>query len=576
MEKATPLQYLKEIIEKDVFIKGGERVITSPNSAEELKWIFDFRQIILRPKILDIYSEIFFEMHKDQYPFQVAGLETASIPLISAIVMKSIQKGIPVNGFFIRKSRKKSGLLNRVEGNINNEKIIIVDDVMNTGGSIMRVVEVLEQLTNEGLVTAKIVEVFTILKYRDDNQYTYFHMKGIKVKSLFELNDFSNSLHVSNFLVKEKKIIPNNFDILWNFASPKPNYFYVVPKSAPLYSDGKVFFGTDSGNFICLDSLTGKPRWKYLVPFGAERKLIFSSPCIDSTGTVYFGAYDGNLYALDAETGKRKWVFMEADWIGSSPCVSEKLGQVYVGLEFGLFKKRGGVVAVDRKTGEKVWEYRSEALTHGSPAYSEKYNVVCCGSNDKIMHVLNAKTGKLIWKFETICEIKHAPLIDEKRGLIIFGGIGWGIDNEEKSKIYVCDIRSGKLKYTYDEINFGIYSIPIIFNDLVIITSIDKCVHAFNINNGKQVWKFNTGTRIFSSPVIIRWGENVDRLYVGSNNGRLYELDPLTGVATSITIVTERITNKVAYDKERKIVFLPTFANEIYALARKKSHGKDD
>jgi len=83
------------------------------------------------------------------------------------------------------------------------------------------------------------------------------------------------------------------------------------------------------------------------------KKLIFSSPCLVENKYICFGAYDGNLYLLDKETSKRKWVFMEADWIGSSPCHAKDLDLIFVGMEYGLWKKQGGVTAIYADTGEK-------------------------------------------------------------------------------------------------------------------------------------------------------------------------------------------------------------------------------
>ena len=537
------------------------------------RWLIDLRKITLNPEMLDRYTTAFFDRYADQYPFQVAGLETAAIPLVAAIVLKSHVLGTPVNGFYIKKSRKKHGLLSMIEGNVQNEKVILVDDSMNSGDSFLRQVEVLEKLRIDNPLFDKlnIAALFSIVCYRNLSYYSYFTKKGIRVGSLLTLDDLSvyikkyvPQLNIRNITNSATKLTPNMFSMVWQWKGSQPNYFYVVPKSTPLYFNKSLYFGTDSGHFVCLDSATGNMKWSYLVPFGSKKKLIFSSPCIVSSGNttyVCFGAYDGNLYLLDAETGERTWMFMEADWIGSSPCFSEKLGLVFVGMEYGLLKKRGGISAIDAATGKKTWEYRSEHLTHGSPAYSQKYNIIACGSNDKYMHVLNAKTGELLWKYKTAVEIKYAPVIDEEHGCVVFGGIGGDEMHGSRSAVYVCDIKTGHIRAQYNDIYFGIYSTPVVYKDLVIVTSLDKCIHAFQRDTGKAVWKYETHARIFSSPIIVD-----GKLYVGQNSGYFYEIDPETGDVTSISRFTERITNKAAYDPETNTFFVPTFANEIYAI----------
>ena len=49
-------------------------------------------------------------------PFQVGGMEAAAIPLLSAILMKSLSRGTPVNGFIVRKERKTYGAGSSIEG----------------------------------------------------------------------------------------------------------------------------------------------------------------------------------------------------------------------------------------------------------------------------------------------------------------------------------------------------------------------------------------------------------------------------------------------------------------------------
>ena len=49
-------------------------------------------------------------------------------------------------------------------------------------------------------------------------------------------------------------------------------------------------------------------------------------------------------------------------------------------------------------------------------------------------------------------------------------------------------------------------------------------VHCLNRVSGQEVWSFMTRARVESSPLILG-----DRVFVGSNDGLLYELDLATG-----------------------------------------------
>ena len=537
---------IKEIIEKEVFVTKDKERIVDQNGVDN-SWLFDFRRVFLRADILDTVSELFWEKIKNEYPFQVGGIEVASIPLITSFVLKTKEKGKISNGFFIRKSRKKSGLLKMIEGEISDEKIILVDDILNTGKSFIRQVEVIEALGK------KVSAVFVVLRFRDLQYYEYFNERGIKIISLFEINDFKDTLKIENLIKYEEKQTPMPFETEWYFKSENPDYFKVIPKSLPAIDNEKIYFGGDNGTFWALNQSDGNIAWKYKILFGDKTKKVFSSPTV-ANNTVYFGANDGNFYALDSENGKRKWVFMEADWVASSPCISKSLNSIFVGLEFGLWGKQGCLVALDLNTGKKKWEFSMSQISYSSPAYSTESNIVVCGNNNYSVYGLDAKTGKLVWEFKTDGEVKESFAFDEKRGLVVFGSFD--------SYVYILEAKTGKLVHK-TKTNEVIYSTPLVHDDFVYVASLDKNLYCIDLKNGAIVWSFATNGRIFSSPEIIN-----DKIYIGSNDGRLYELDKKTGENTALFQATERITNKVVYSKKTDRIFLTTFANEIYCLKK--------
>jgi orotate phosphoribosyltransferase len=545
-EGKSRCDFLYQCIQERVFVPASKERSVTPDGRES-EWLFDFRQVTLLPAFIDTLAEEFWERFKELHPFQVGGVEVAAVPIVAAIVMKSVQKGQPVNGFFIRKSRKKSGLLRMVEGQIGAESIILVDDLMHTGASLLRQVEIIERLGK------KVHTIFTILRFRDESCYAAFEERGIAVVSLFALNDFSRVLPVKNLTPVEMVPVPRPFRVRWRFAGARPNFFYVLPKSRPALDERCLYFGIDQGLFVALDRLTGQEVWTYRVLFGSAGKYIFSSPAL-WRDLVFFGAYDGNLYALDRTTGKRVWVFSDADWIGSSPAVAADLGIVFIGLEFGLFRKQGGVAAVAASTGKKIWSYSLPGLTHASPAYSAKFGMVVCGSNDGSFSAWKATTGVLFWQVKTGGPIRYGAAFDEARGLVFVGS--------EDGLLYAIAVQTGTIVYTYP-VGFGMYSTPLVVGDIVIAASLDKNVYGINAVSGVERWRFTTRGRIFASPVLYRGS-----IYVGSNDGCLYELDPQTGKNTAVFQATERITNAVVADERTGDIFLPTFANEVYCLKR--------
>jgi len=113
------------------------------------------------------------------------------------------------------------------------------------------------------------------------------------------------------------------------------------------------------------------------------------------------------------------------------------------------------------------------------------------------------------------------------------------------------------------EAEFGMYSTPLIHEDTVYVTSLDKKIYALDMDTFEQKWVYETAGRIFSSPAIADGS-----LWIGSNNGCLYELDPATGALETFFQVSERVVGRIAYNKKTKQIFMRTVADELYCLKR--------
>ena len=562
------ISMLHDLISQKVLVRNQDEQIDTKDDPQW--WLFDFRRILMNGKSANLVAKIFYKEFKDQYPFQLCALEIAGVPLATSLMNHFFYKGHEdINAFFIRKSRKKHGLMRMIEGEVQTEKkIILVDDIMNYGNSFWRQIEVLEALGY------RVDTVWSILRFRDQRFYQRFHNRDIKIKSLFTLDDFSNVLgdEIENINRKTTAPLPMPFKEQWIFKSPKPSLSYVIQKSQPCIGDQKIYFGADNQTFWALNQNDGSVAWQYQVGPHVQKKSIFSSPAFFKH-LVIFGAYDGNIYALDRETGKKVWISFEADWIGSSPAVAKDLELVFVGCEFGLIRKLGGVVALNARTGEKVWcDYSHPAFTHSSPLYLEPHQQVVIGSNDGKARLYNAKTGQKIWEFTTFGgadytpdkggfgsgDIKASFVYDSKHDYIIFGSID--------GFLYILERQTGHLVYYY-KCSFGIWSTPYLYNNRVYFTAVDKCVRCLYLDTFKLVFEVNLdNTRIFSSPTVIN-----DRLYVGTNAGCLHELDPNTGKRLGYVQTIERVTNTLAYNQKTDTYFLPTYANEIICLRRTQS-----
>ena len=541
---ASPLERIKKAIESEVFVTQKKERIIPENSS----WLMDFRRISLDPHFLDDYTEVFYERFKDELPFQVGGMEVAAIPLVSAIVMKMREKGRPVNGFFIRKSRKKTGLLKMVEGRLTNDPIILVDDLMNNGYTFDRQVAVLE----ETKVPVKML--FTILRFRENEAYQRFMDRGIQVESLFTLADFKQTLVLDTLPPRGDETL-QPFEKEWFFKSHDPHLEVVLAKSGIALDEERLYFGSDRGVLWALHQGDGKIAWQYQVGLSAnvKGKEIFSTPALYNR-RVYFGAYDGNVYCLDAKTGKRCWVSFAADWVHGGIAIAPELGLLFVPMMFGLRGKQGGLAALGLKDGKTKWRVTLTAAMYGTPLYVPEEKKLFAGGEDGTLFALNAENGKILWSFKTGGAIKESPAYDARSRAIIFSSFD--------GNVYTLSSETGLLIWKFE--NGGAnYSSPYIQENKVYVASLDKEVYCLNLKDGTRQWSFSTRARIFAAP---RMYDN--RLYLGSNDARLYEIDPHSGKQIGFFQAVERITNPVVLLPDGRLL-LQTYANEIYCLKRK-------
>jgi outer membrane protein assembly factor BamB len=531
---------LKEAIEKHVLVKAasGARII-AVDEISTAPWLFDFRALLLQSKWLKRYAEVFWNECGSHYPFQVCGMESAAISLVAAIVLEGDVRGKPVNGIFIRKSRKRQGLMKRIEGTPTKDPVILVDDLINSGSTFAAQIQILER---EGL---RVSDLFALIAFKNISDYTELLKDGVRLHTIFSLKDFGLS-YGSSHSGKEQ------LEELWHFAAPEPSYNHVVQKSAPVLDGERVYLGTDNGTFYALDQKDGTVAWTFETGTHPEGKGIFSSPALHK-GTVYFGAYDGIVYALDARTGKPKWTYEDADWIGSSPALSADLDILFIGLEFGLLRKRGGIVALRTNTGERIWEHRTGEYTHGSPLYIKEKNMIVIGSNDETVYAYRADSGTPLWQYRTNGNVMSSFSYDHKRDMIVFGSLGG----------YSYALSSDGTPAFALELGAGVYSTPLVIDDTVYVASLDKRVYAIDLSTGKKRWHYQTDGRIFASPILIDGS-----IFIGANDGCLHEIDAKTGKGGGVFRATERIVNRIAYNERTRRFFVPTVANELYCLVR--------
>lgn len=513
-------------------------LIIRSTRGRKLKWLFDLRSLLTQSDDLDLIATVFWDRMEAKWPFQVGGLEVGAIPLVAAIVMKGRERGFKVNSFIVRKTRKKAGLCKQIEGTLNQDPVVVVDDLMNSGRSMQRVIAAIEQ------AGANVAEAFVFIDFKQAKAADFLAEKNITFEAVYQLSDFSLSVGPDALFFPTK----NTIKVDWVFSPPAPNYTVVMPHSAPVFDEEKIYYGADNGYFYAVNKRSGAVVWEFQT--GESIKGIVSSPVLTETGVI-FGAYDGSVYHLDREHGGVIWEAPIAEYVGSSPCLAPDLGLVFVGLEHNLRDRCGSLVALDLETGEKVWEHFTEQYMHSTPAYCAQERLVTVGSNDGLVLLLDAKTGAWQWNFKMGGPLKAAPTFDLARRQVIAPSFD--------KNCYGIDIDSGQERWRFTA-GHAFYNTALIFKDRLFIGGCDKFFYLYDLKNNKLIKRIETLGRILSHPQVID-----NTIWFGSNDGGVRQID-IDGNYLGGVYLPERVLTPIVYDETLDRYFVVTAGNHLLCL----------
>jgi orotate phosphoribosyltransferase len=145
---------LKELVRRDA-VKFGKFTLAS---GRESDIYVDMRKVTLSPKGALLIGSLIHETIKDMDVDAIGGLTMGADPIATAASLVSFQKGKELKAFLVRKAAKDHGMKNAVEGPVlPGQKVVIVDDVITTGGSTITAIENAREL---GLEVVLVIAVF--------------------------------------------------------------------------------------------------------------------------------------------------------------------------------------------------------------------------------------------------------------------------------------------------------------------------------------------------------------------------------------------------------------------------------
>ncbi len=536
----SALSDLQQTIQTQAIIRKDQQRIFS-RSGSDLEWLIDLRPLFLNLEALSHLSKLFWERYENAGPFQLAAMEVAAIPLMTALQLSGLKRGRKLNGFIIRKDRKEYGTARNIEGIVTNEPVILVDDLLNSGESLERARAVIEQ------ESATLKEIFVVIDYKSEQGLFWRDQHSVSVQSLFVLSDFNLSMNMTPYIPPKM-----DYTVKWRFYEKGAFPFASVPKSTPLLLDKTLIMGLENGTMVCISAANGAEIWRFTVPV-KHSKGIWSSPA-HHNGKIYFGAYNGVVYCLNAKTGEEIWQNPCCEWIGSSPLVVAQHNALYIGLEYERPRMKGSHAAFDLDTGARLWEYALKEYEHGSAVYYPKKDWVVFGSNDHFIIAHNAKTGEKIWQHDTQRSIKYAPALDEGRERIVATSFD--------GNIYVLDANTGE-RLAAIKTNDICYTTPLVTHDKIFAGSGDRHLYIIDANTLELIKKIDMGARVYCSPRLLN-----GYVVLGTNGGSIIEMNPETLEIEGQTRLPDAISNAISSNESGSMLYVSTHMNELYGIQR--------
>jgi len=162
----------------------------------------DNRKILSFPKVRNIVKKAFAEKLKEIYgmPDVIAGVATGAIA--HGVLVAEL---LDIPFVYVRSSSKAHGLSNQIEGELKSgQKVVVIEDLVSTGGSSLKAVEALRNAAVEVLGMLAIFsygfdvakENFEKANCRLDTLTDYFTLIEIAVDSEYILPEEMKTLQV--------------------------------------------------------------------------------------------------------------------------------------------------------------------------------------------------------------------------------------------------------------------------------------------------------------------------------------------------------------------------------------------
>src|SRR5262245_1535202 len=151
-------------------------------SGKKSTYYVNSKKVLFHAEAISLLGDLLYEATRDLDFQAIGGLEVGAIPMAAAALTAFHRHSRSLEGFFVRKEAKAHGSKDRVEGQVNaGDKVVVIDDVLTTGGSVVQAIEAVEALG------AKVLRVVCIC---DRLQGAKEALSKYDFRPIFTIRDF--------------------------------------------------------------------------------------------------------------------------------------------------------------------------------------------------------------------------------------------------------------------------------------------------------------------------------------------------------------------------------------------------
>jgi len=175
----TLRQVLLDLIVQYAYVEGDFVLSSGAKSS----YYINCKQVTLRAEGALALGRLLLQL-LPQDTVAVAGLTLGADPMVSAVSVVSAYEGQPIPALIIRKKSKGHGTKAYIEGPSldSGAKIVVLEDVVTTGGSALTAVERLQDAGYE------VTQILSLVD-REQGGGELYQSKGIEFKALFSIQE---------------------------------------------------------------------------------------------------------------------------------------------------------------------------------------------------------------------------------------------------------------------------------------------------------------------------------------------------------------------------------------------------